>query len=103
MPKTRRSYWLFRIVSSRGTDATVCAALPAGTTLAEARHVAERWAEEYTAGTACREYSVTYQRTAPPPGKREWAVKWKRLCDRHAAAKLAVDEWRAVQNPKELS
>lgn len=102
MAKKNRSYWLFRIINSRGTDISACVSLPLKATKEEAREAADLWSSRVTAGTACHDYTVQYRLIPPPPPRRVWLSQWKKRCEDYKRAKLARQEWLAMQDPKEM-
>jgi hypothetical protein len=97
-----RSYWMFRVVSSRGTDISACVSLPLDATKADAREASDTWSSRVTAGTACHEYTVQYRRVPGPPSKRQWNAEWKRRCEKYEEAKLLRAEWLALSSVQDM-
>jgi hypothetical protein len=96
--KTKKpSRWLFRLVSNRGTDITVCVNLPQGTTIKKAKEYAEEWSNNIISNSPITECTVSYHRVRT----ESHATVLKRLRKAHRryqSAKEAYDKLHAQLN-----
>lgn len=90
--------FIFRITSSRGTDFRRAVKLRPDITRKEVLEVADDWSERETAGTACREYTVSV-RSVKPIQAGPWQKKWTLACKRYRKAKDARDDLSAIRTP----
>jgi hypothetical protein len=78
-----------------------CLKLKAGLSTKDVRYYMESYAERITQGTACHEYSVTYQRVKLPT-RKELLKKYDVICKRK---QKIHDRWQALAallNPKDM-
>lgn len=90
-----RYYILARLVSSRGTDESVCLPVYEGYSNKE---TADEWAERVIAGSAIESCTVSYRRIKMPTKRRELTKRWDAACKRYAKAKLERETVLALLN-----
>ena len=94
MSKAAKSPWfLMRFFSNRGTDQRIVVKLKAGTNEMQALAIAREWAEDFTRGTACHEYTVEVERITKLP-RSVWIKRWVAACKRREKAN---DEWQTLR------
>ena len=87
--------YIFRVVSSRGTDFRHGFKLRADITDKEALEIAKNWAEERTRDTACRDYTVISKRVKHIP-RPKWLSKWNAICKRYHKIKNEKEDLLAM-------
>jgi len=97
-PRGKPQAWIFRLVSSRGSDHVQCVILPAGTTPKLAREFSETWAYNIIRGSAIESCTVSYKRVRLAP-RAQLLKQWDAVCKWYANAKLAKEEQAAKLNP----
>ena len=96
-----KNWYVMRLRSSRGTDICHCLEVAGKHDARDVRVIMERHAEDITRGTACREYTVSWQKVRLP--KRRALVKiYHQACERKDRAEAVWKKLAAMLHPRKV-
>lgn len=97
----KRQFWIFRLVSSRGSDHMRCFSFPAGTKKDRVKKVADYWSDKILAGSAIEHCTVSYRRVSRP-STTQLKKRWDRVCKAYRKAETAKNECRELLQATEV-